>query len=240
MSAPLELPAAALRAAITTASAGLVDRETLVELVALAAVAGEHVLVVGPPGTAKSEAVRRVAGALGGRYFEYLLGRFTEPTEIFGPVDLRRLREHHVLSWLPEYVGIVGGAAAPGGGVAVAVIQNVVDESPKLRCTLKVFVGKTVRAELPWPLPPEPPAGVGAFARNDAWLATCAPADERGVVVALRDAPHYGERLRIALEGAARASIVLRRNSLCVADDQGRVVVAELDYGDTRLLHVTP
>lgn len=68
-------------------------REGLVELLALAAVAGEHVLVIGPPGTAKSEAVRRMAKALGGRYFEYLLGRFTEPTEIFGPVDLVRLRE---------------------------------------------------------------------------------------------------------------------------------------------------
>lgn len=59
----------------------------------LAAVAGEHLLVLGPPGTAKSEAVRRVAACLGGRYFEYLLGRFTEPSELFGPVDLRRLRE---------------------------------------------------------------------------------------------------------------------------------------------------
>ena len=62
------------------ARAGLVDRESLVEVVALAAVAGEHVLVVGPPGTAKSEAVRRIAAQLGGRYFEYLLGRFTELT----------------------------------------------------------------------------------------------------------------------------------------------------------------
>jgi MoxR-like ATPase len=70
-----------------------VEREVLVELVALAAVAGEHILVIGPPGTAKSEAVRRIASALGGRYFEYLLGRFTEPNEIFGPIDLRRLRE---------------------------------------------------------------------------------------------------------------------------------------------------
>jgi MoxR-like ATPase len=85
--------AAALRSAIAEASAGLVEREALVEVVALAAVAGEHVLVIGPPGTAKSEAVRRIASALGGRYFEYLLGRFTEPNEIFGPVDLRRLRE---------------------------------------------------------------------------------------------------------------------------------------------------
>ena len=89
----LEHSARAVRAALDAAARGLVERAVLVDLVALAAVAGEHVLVIGPPGTAKSHAVRRVAGALGGRYFEYLLGRFTEPSELVGPVDLRRLRE---------------------------------------------------------------------------------------------------------------------------------------------------
>lgn len=82
-----------LREAIRLASRGLIEREALIELVVLAAVAEEHLLVIGPPGTAKSEAVRRIARCLGGRYFEYLLGRFTEPSELFGPVDLRKLRE---------------------------------------------------------------------------------------------------------------------------------------------------
>jgi MoxR-like ATPase len=58
------------------------------------------------PGTAKNVAVRRIAQATGGRYFEYLLGRFTEPNEIFGPVDLRKLREGtvepDVTGMLPE------------------------------------------------------------------------------------------------------------------------------------------
>src|SRR4051812_27975181 len=84
---------AAVRAAIAQAQQGLVDRESIAEAVVLCAVAGEHLLVVGPPGTGKSEAVRRIADLLGGRYFEYLLGRFTEPNELFGPIDLRRLRE---------------------------------------------------------------------------------------------------------------------------------------------------
>lgn len=86
-------PSESIRRALTASATGLVERESLLELVVLCAVAEEHLLVIGPAGTGKSEAVRRIAGAFGGRYFEYLLGRFTEPSEIFGPVDLRRLRE---------------------------------------------------------------------------------------------------------------------------------------------------
>jgi MoxR-like ATPase len=93
MTEQIQLAADTIRASIKAATKGLVERETLIDLIILAAVAGEHLLVIGPPGTAKSAAVRRVAQALGGRYFEYLLGRFTEPSELFGPVDLKKLRE---------------------------------------------------------------------------------------------------------------------------------------------------
>lgn len=93
MSKALPEAASTLREALADATRGLVEREALAQMVALAAVAAEHVLVIGPPGTAKSEAVRRIAGAVNGRSFEYLLGRFTEPSEIFGPIDLRRLKE---------------------------------------------------------------------------------------------------------------------------------------------------
>lgn len=85
--------ARAVSDATAVARAGLVDREVLADVVVLCAIAGEHVLVVGPPGTAKSEAIRRVARQLGETYYEYLVGRFTEPSEIFGPIDLRALRE---------------------------------------------------------------------------------------------------------------------------------------------------
>src|SRR3954466_11489736 len=93
MSGSLQETGAALRSAVEEASRGLVEREAQLATILLAAVASEHLLLIGPPGTEKSEAVRRVARATGGRYFEYLIGRFTEPSEIFGPVDLRRLRE---------------------------------------------------------------------------------------------------------------------------------------------------
>jgi MoxR-like ATPase len=95
-----------VRDVVLASTQGMIGREQLAELIVLAAVAQEHLLVIGPPGTAKSAIVRRVAGALGGRYFEYLLGRFTEPAELFGPVDLRKLREGvvetDVTGMLPE------------------------------------------------------------------------------------------------------------------------------------------
>lgn len=93
MTSSIQVAAQQIREGIRRATTGLVGREQLAELIMLAAVAQEHLLVIGPPGTAKSAVVRRVAQSLGGRYFEYLLGRYTEPSEIFGTVDLRKLRE---------------------------------------------------------------------------------------------------------------------------------------------------
>jgi MoxR-like ATPase len=70
-----------------------VGRDEVIDLIALAVVAGEHLFLHGPPGTAKSALIRQFAQAVQGSYFEYLLTRFSEPNEIFGPIDLVRLRE---------------------------------------------------------------------------------------------------------------------------------------------------
>ena len=62
----------------------------------VAAVAQEPLLLVGPPGTAKSDLVLKFKDALGiadEDYFEYMLTRFTEPSEIIGPIDINQLRE---------------------------------------------------------------------------------------------------------------------------------------------------
>ncbi|WP_223641414.1 AAA family ATPase [Corallococcus sp. EGB] len=151
MSVSFEVAAAQVRDALTDASRGLVEREAMVELVALSAVAGEHLLVVGPPGTAKSEAVRRTARGLGGSYFEYLLGRFTEPSEIFGPVDLRKLREGLVetetAGMLPEAEVAFLDEVFLGSTAILNTLLGLLNERTfrrghtRMQCPLRVCVG---------------------------------------------------------------------------------------------------
>jgi MoxR-like ATPase len=73
-----------------------VGKQTIVDLMVVAAVAQEPLMLVGPPGTAKSDLVLKFKDALdipATDYFEYMLTRFTEPSEIFGPIDVALLRK---------------------------------------------------------------------------------------------------------------------------------------------------
>jgi MoxR-like ATPase len=69
------------------------DKQEIIRLLVVTAIAGEHMVLVGPPGTAKSAMIRMFARLVDARYFEYLLTRFTEPNELFGPVDIKEFRE---------------------------------------------------------------------------------------------------------------------------------------------------
>jgi MoxR-like ATPase len=71
----------------------LVDREEEIELALTALLAGEHVLLVGPPGCGKSLLVDSLLAWAGGRKFSALLTRFSVPEELFGPVSLSGLKE---------------------------------------------------------------------------------------------------------------------------------------------------
>src|SRR5436305_8262580 len=73
-----------------------VGKQDLIDLMVVAAVAQEPLLLVGPPGTAKSDLVLKFKDALGVAdedYFEFVLTRFTEPSEIIGAIDIKELRE---------------------------------------------------------------------------------------------------------------------------------------------------
>ena len=70
------------------------ERAELIDGALCALLSGHHVLVIGPPGTAKSmlaeELCQRIEGA---NYFQWLLTKFTTPEEIFGAVSLKALEQ---------------------------------------------------------------------------------------------------------------------------------------------------
>jgi len=73
-----------------------VDKQSLIDLMTVCALAQEPLLLVGPPGTAKSDLVLKFKDALqisDEDYFEYMLTRFTEPSEVIGPIDINLLRQ---------------------------------------------------------------------------------------------------------------------------------------------------
>jgi MoxR-like ATPase len=82
------------------------ERKEVIEGALAAVLAGEHVLLLGPPGTAKSALARAIAQAFGGNYFERLLTKFSTPEELFGAISLKALEQDRfarvVTGKLPE------------------------------------------------------------------------------------------------------------------------------------------
>lgn len=93
MAAPAETLAVRMRRVAEQLDQQYLGKSEVIRLLLIAIVAREHVIVIGPPGTAKSALIRSLAQLLDARYFEYLLTRFTEPNELFGPVDIQAFRE---------------------------------------------------------------------------------------------------------------------------------------------------
>ena len=77
--------------AIKIVGENLIEREEDSRLVVLGLISGEHVLLLGPPGTGKSALGRRLSQLCGQQFFQRLLTRFTTPEEIFGPLSLKAL-----------------------------------------------------------------------------------------------------------------------------------------------------
>lgn len=99
-------PAEQLNSLLQHLKSSFVGKDDIIDLMGICLAARENLFLLGPPGTAKSALVREMARLLQGKTFEYLLTRFTEPNELFGPFDIRKLREGELITntegMLPE------------------------------------------------------------------------------------------------------------------------------------------
>lgn len=89
-------------------SQGVYEKEHIIAMALLCAIAGENIFLLGPPGTAKSMVASRLKMVFkDGKSFDYLMSRFSTPDEIFGPISISRLKnddryERLTSGYLPE------------------------------------------------------------------------------------------------------------------------------------------
>ncbi len=146
--------AARLRPLIAALEHGLIERGLALRLALLTALAGEHTLLVGPPGTAKSGLARRLHRAFrDARYFERLLTRFSVPEELFGPLSISALEddryERQTEGFLPRaQIAFIDEVFKANSAILNALLtllnEREFDNGPsRERCPLISVVGAT-------------------------------------------------------------------------------------------------
>jgi MoxR-like ATPase len=109
-----------------------VARETAIDLLVLATVSHEHLLLIGSPGTAKTQLISHFTQMVDAKSFHYLLTRFTEPSELFGPLDIEQFQQgtYHIRTegMLPEAQVVFLDEVFQGSSAILNTLLTLVNE----------------------------------------------------------------------------------------------------------------
>ncbi len=95
-------PRLTLRAITKEMQGHFLEMNEIIEGLTIALVAEQNILLIGPPGSAKTQISKFIAKAISGEFFDQLMTKHTVPDELFGPVDIIAMREKKVFKRVTE------------------------------------------------------------------------------------------------------------------------------------------